>query len=650
MKKAGFAWTALVLGSGLVAGITTSCSGSGSGSGGFEIVSCNLGCSGSGLGQVTCGIQNVHKNTEIRIRFNEEVDLASVSPFTFQVSEEGTGKTPAGTYLLGAEPDTLVFRPDITFDSAGNPVFGFEEGSSYTLRLPGQVQDPSGPWVRSVGGGANRHRMLCTVRADLGLLDAKPGKPSVETTLVQVLFDEQGEPVGELAGVPAAGAVDVATDSPLSLLFDDLMDPSTLVNPVSKTSQTVEVLVDADGDLATPGDRVPVGGSFAIALDQDALTTLVTFTPTDGYPSKGSDPDHPRRVVIAVSGLIRDLAGNPLDNPSQMVFTPQLLPFEETELVETFQVGTQEDTSASGADWGRGAAGARAGRGLGGTGRLDARAGHARAQHRLGRLDAAGGRGRARPGGIAAGDLRRRPLRLAAGGGRRVPLQLAARGAGGHPALHRLAPGADLRARGGVGGGAHRGSTARTRCRRPTSSSRAAPAAWPVPPAATAAGGETCPTAPPFPKASPTPRSPSPISTAAPAWAWPGPAPSTFRSCAPRAAEGCIGPRVRRGTCRRTRSTWPVSSTACSSARPSRRGAWAPGAVTPRPAGPARTTRCPARCIPRRRRPSPACRTTSASTPSRAPWTPSSACCGAAPGAAGAAPTSRTARPTAPRP
>ena len=372
MKMAGFVRTLETL---LPAAAFAACAGSSGSSGGFSIISCNLGCSSSGLGQISCGIQAVYVNGEIRVSFNEPVDLSTVTAFTFQVSETDTGKTPSATYLLQAgDETTLVYRPKITFDSAGNPVFGLADGASYSLRILGAEEDPSGPWIRSRDGEANGHRMFCTVSATLGVLDTKPGKPFAETTVDKVLFDSI---TGEVTGkdrVIAAGAENVASDSEIAVTFDEIMNPASLVNPVLKTSGTIKVEVDADGDTQTSTDRVPVAGEFTIGLDQDKNETLVTFTPSEGFPSKGSDPEHPRKIVVTLSESIQDLAGNTLSNPGLIFFTPEFQAFDEAHLVEDFGAAGQEELE-SGALWGAGTLVPGKGGGSGTLGRLEIESG-----------------------------------------------------------------------------------------------------------------------------------------------------------------------------------------------------------------------------------------------------------------------------------
>ncbi len=357
--------------------VAASCGGGGgSGGGSFLITACSLGCTGSGpggVGQVSCGIQDVFVNGELRITFSSPINESSLTVFSVQVTEFASGTTPAADRFVDpADPNVLVYRPKLTFDSAGTPVFGLTGGSTYTIKLPGVVEDSVGPYVTNVNGTPNRHRMLCTVEASLGILDAKPGSPTVSVTVDKVTgYDPvTGDPNDFAFDVPADGAVDVFRFTDITLVFDDVMNPATLVNPVTGESSSITVSIDPDGDTSDTSDQQPINGSFSIDLDQDALTTRVVFTPELGFPSAGSDPVTKRVIVVGLGSAISDLAGNSLTNPDPPVFTPEVLSFQETTLLESFDMTDQLDGSSTSADWGDAVPGALLAANSGGSGRL----------------------------------------------------------------------------------------------------------------------------------------------------------------------------------------------------------------------------------------------------------------------------------------
>lgn len=356
-------------------GVAAGCSGSSGSGGALSIVSCSLGCSGSGAGgdgQITCGIADVFLNGEVRISFSDAVDASSLSVFTLQVTETGTGKTPsAKRFVDPSDPRVVVYRPTMSFDSAGSPVYGLASGASYTLKLPGVIEDPGASYVRSSSGKANEHRMLCTLDASLGVLDSKPGAPAVSVTVDLVTeYDGSGEPSAFAVDQPADGATGVYRFSTVTFEFDDLMNPATLVNPVTGVSNGISLAIDADGDISDPSDQVEVQGVFSISLDQEAKTTRVVFESELGFPSAGSDPLVPRRIAVKFLPSISDLGGHALVDASTVVFVPEAISFEELVVREDFSFTNHEDDHGGGADWGGVAQGVLlAGQG-GGSGRL----------------------------------------------------------------------------------------------------------------------------------------------------------------------------------------------------------------------------------------------------------------------------------------
>jgi len=353
----------------------TACGGSDGGGGSLNIVSCSLGCAGSGPGgdgQVSCGIQDVFVNGELRVAFNRPIDPSSLSAFSFQVTELGTGKNPAADRFVDPnDPSIVVYRPKLSFDSSGAPVFGLTSGGSYTIKLPGQIEDPGSTYVASVNGSKNRHRMQCTVEASLGILDKKPGAPNATVTVdVVTAYDAGGDPVEFDTDVPAQGAVDVWRFSQIKVVFDDVMNPATLVNPVTGTSDTLQILVDPDGNIADSSDQQLLVGTYTIAVDQSALQTTVVFTSELGFPSAGADPVNKRKVVVHFSPSISDLGGNPVANSDDVAFVPEFVPFDPVTLEEPFDTTISAQLAATGGDWGQAIVGALLPGVAGGSGRL----------------------------------------------------------------------------------------------------------------------------------------------------------------------------------------------------------------------------------------------------------------------------------------
>lgn len=350
--------TARLAGAALLGGLTltAACSGGGGssgGGGGLSLLSCTLGCTVGSSNQASCGVTDVFLNQEIRITFSRPIDVTTVDNNTFQVVNVATGQVPPSSFTVDAVDNrVLVYRPQLTFDSTGNPVFGLEEDATYTFRIPGQSLDPIGPYIESSSGQANQTRLFCTLQASRGIFDANPGAPTVEVFVDRVAsFDSNGDPDVIDFDQPASGATDVWRSSDILMTFNDVMNPATLVNPISGESNTIRVRLDPDGIVSDPSDQVDLPGVFSIAIDQDAQTTTVTFQPEGGFPSAGTDLTSQRRIVLELPDTIRDLGGNSISNSGSLVFTPEAVAFDPVELAEEFEDNSQEDSASTGSLW-----------------------------------------------------------------------------------------------------------------------------------------------------------------------------------------------------------------------------------------------------------------------------------------------------------
>jgi hypothetical protein len=358
----------------------------------MSIVGCSLQCNdSSGATQISCGVTNVSVNQEIRLTFTRPVDPRTVTNGTFQLIQStpgsGNGSTPAGGFSLDPlDPRTLMYRPQLTFDSAGNAVFGLIQDRTYQLRIPGVSSNDPPPYILDTNGTPNAKRLSCSLVASEPKRDANPGRPFAtvlvlrrdndgdpsDGDVVRTGEDDDGFPIpGETVGEPkffdARGATRVHRDSPVRIDFDDVMNPDTLANPVTGLSDFIRSFVDADGDTTDSSDQVEMLGRFELTIDQANVRTTVVFRPSGGLPSSGSDDDNPRMCVIELSSQIVDLGDNALINAGRFPFTPEKIVFAPLVIDESFADLSREDSLRTGSSWGSGTLGTGPG---GGSGRL----------------------------------------------------------------------------------------------------------------------------------------------------------------------------------------------------------------------------------------------------------------------------------------
>ena len=346
------------------------CSGGGASSGGGEmfIESCSLGCGNAAGGtEIGCALVNIAQNAEVSILFSQPVDISSVTSSSFRLVNLNDGTVPGGVFTVDStDSRRLVFRPSLTFTGPGNPEFGFDPDEVYELLILGEDQDPDGPYIRSTSGKSNTTRMSCTVQTTEPLIDPVPGPPtmtgyvtdSLQAGSNQVTYDPATNlPVG---GQPLNGSSGLQTLSRVVLIFDDVMNKATIADQLGApplippgTSNTITVWVDGDGDLNTQNDQVEQAGTWTVDVDFDnLLRTTAVFTPDGGeFPTGGSDPLNPRKIVVEVSNQLKDIKGLNLENPGSAAFSTIAQPFDEEVLNEDFTTTDNEDAEASGANW-----------------------------------------------------------------------------------------------------------------------------------------------------------------------------------------------------------------------------------------------------------------------------------------------------------
>jgi len=281
----------------------------------FRLVNCSLGC-----GAGTCSVTTMATNQDLILTFNDKVDPATANFTTFRIVERGTGSTPPGTFLVSGKQ--VVFRP-LLIETESGIQFGFNEGADYEIQL---LAAPESEVLKSKIGRPNTSPLNCTVTTT-GIIDVVPGRPNVTIT-------------------PTAENPPTTRDFIITLVFNDIMQRSQLVDVISGTSPTIKIVLADNTQSQTI--FTPVPGTFAAQIDQNNLVTRVTFTALAPYPGNAAKDGIPRRELqVQVAAQIKDLAGNDLVNPgTSTIPLPVVIPVPGS-FQEEFTDNGREDGGSS---------------------------------------------------------------------------------------------------------------------------------------------------------------------------------------------------------------------------------------------------------------------------------------------------------------
>src|SRR5688500_7108391 len=135
------------------------------GGAGFCLSQCNLGCTSTG-----CNISEIAVNQPIILTFNQTIDPRTVNPAAISM-KTASGREPVGEYLVQGE--VIYFLPEVR-TIGGNTFFGFDQGETYALTLPGGPTALSP--LRSNSGDPLARAVTCFLRVSRGVVDMD-GKP-----------------------------------------------------------------------------------------------------------------------------------------------------------------------------------------------------------------------------------------------------------------------------------------------------------------------------------------------------------------------------------------------------------------------------------------------------------------------------------------
>jgi len=194
------------------------------------------------------GAKDVPTNSRVSIKFSESIDQTSVNNATFVVSQGGT--PVAGSFSFDLDRRIVIFQP----------AEAFLPGTLTEVKLTTGIRDTAG----------NALALEFAAGFTTGL-NADMNPPSVSGT------------------IPYDGATDVPTNSTITIVFDEPVDPLTL------NGTTIQALMP-----------------FVLSVSPDSRT--VTLTPTEVLVANYG-------YWVTYSENIRDISGNPLANPGSINFT-----------------------------------------------------------------------------------------------------------------------------------------------------------------------------------------------------------------------------------------------------------------------------------------------------------------------------------------
>lgn len=297
----------------------------------FCIISCDLGCTQTG-----CAVSEIAENQQLRFKFSDRVDPASVNFGSISI-RTATGVAPNGEFVVNGSEVTFV--PKVS-SIGGVSSFGFQRNESYILTLAGGPSASQG--VRSLTGDRLSQEFSCTVVASRGVLDEDGLPPTVSLLSPTVLTGAPRNPT-------------------IVLRFSELIDTTPLQSSLSAASPirvTLRGLLP-DGACNLDADGTSLEGVPSLSTERvnDRDVTVVAFTPSVQLPGQSC-------VTVFVTADLRDLSGRSA-TPAQFQFITEAGTPVDFTVREQFNSSANQEVLVSGGTW---SAGARPGL-IGGDGR-----------------------------------------------------------------------------------------------------------------------------------------------------------------------------------------------------------------------------------------------------------------------------------------
>ena len=297
-------------------------------------------------------------NQEIQIIFNERLAPRRINETTVTITSIGadelgplglTSSLPGGVVApvtRVVRGDKLKIRPAYFFQ--GSSVnFGFAPLAYYRLELKGGNRG-----LRSTDGDKLRRRIFIEFRTTDQVADMRPGAPVPKVKLLDPV--EGTQRLTETPPEFPQSSFDDATPSPapgVRIKFNELVLPSSLLNPANGESPTLMILIDVDDNPATFTDRVSMPGAFEITHTSNRTkvewTSAVANIPGDSF------------YLVNIEPYVEDLVGNSRFSETQDAGARQLFGFRTKDatgtpldpILEEFEDKLKLDVLVSSADW-----------------------------------------------------------------------------------------------------------------------------------------------------------------------------------------------------------------------------------------------------------------------------------------------------------